>query len=170
MGHPIRGYRAGAREGGYTYLVLLFVIAIMGVAVAGIGTAWTTLRQREKEVELLFIGGQFRNAIQRYCSSSPAQEADPCPRELSDLLEDRRSLVTQRYLREIYVDPMTGSDGWGVIQAPTGGIIGVYSLSEGKPLKRSDFHSTNATFSEAKTYSDWKFLYDRNPGRPVPAK
>jgi len=38
-------------------------------------------------------------------------------------------------------------------------IIGVYSLSEKKPIKKDKFPEHFAKFSEALTYQDWKFAY-----------
>ncbi len=38
-------------------------------------------------------------------------------------------------------------------------IIGVYSLSEKKPIKKGKFPEHFAKFSEALTYQDWKFVY-----------
>lgn len=38
-------------------------------------------------------------------------------------------------------------------------IIGVYSLSEKKPIKKSQFPEHFAKFSEALTYKDWQFVY-----------
>jgi hypothetical protein len=67
-----------------------------------------------------------------YFQRSPGT-AKRYPARLGDLLEDRRFLSRQRYLRRIYVDPMTGKAEWGLVQAPQGGVMGVYSLAEGKP-------------------------------------
>ncbi|QOJ22403.1 MAG: hypothetical protein HRU78_01045 [Gammaproteobacteria bacterium] len=38
-------------------------------------------------------------------------------------------------------------------------IVGVYSLSEKKPIKKDKFPEQFAKFSEAVTYRDWKFVY-----------
>jgi type II secretory pathway pseudopilin PulG len=38
-------------------------------------------------------------------------------------------------------------------------IIGVYSLSEKKPIKKNNFPEHIAKFSEALTYQDWQFVY-----------
>ena len=38
-------------------------------------------------------------------------------------------------------------------------IIGVYSLSEKKPIKKDQFPEHYAKFSEALTYKDWQFVY-----------
>jgi len=40
-----------------------------------------------------------------------------------------------------------------------GQIIGIYSASKQTPIKKSGFQSPYELFSEAKEYSDWKFIY-----------
>lgn len=54
-------------------------------------------------------------------------------------------------------------------------IIGVYSLSEKKPIKKDQFPEHFAKFSEALTYQDWQFVYkpdSKTPGAAgaTPAK
>ncbi len=65
---------------------------------------------------------------------------------------------TERYLRQLYPDPMTGKE-WGIVKAPTGGILGVYSLSDDKPFKTAGFKARDRAFEGAQKYSDWKFVY-----------
>lgn len=43
-------------------------------------------------------------------------------------------------------------------------IVGVYSLSEKKPIKKDKFPEQFAKFSEAATYRDWKFVYKPGDG------
>lgn len=50
-------------QAGFTYLTILFVMAIAGVILAEVGINWTQDSQREKERQLLFVGNQFRQAI-----------------------------------------------------------------------------------------------------------
>ena len=115
-------------------------------------------RQREKERELLFVGNQFRLAIANYYGKSPGT-VQKYPETLDNLLEDKRYLTVQRHLRKVFVDPMTNSHNWGLVPAPSGGIMGVHSLSEKHPIKTSGFATDNSLFRNAKKYSDWKFVY-----------
>ena len=85
------------------------------------------------------------------------------PRTLDDLLKDPRQPSTQRYLRKLYPDPMTGKSEWGFVKGPDGGIGGVYSLSEDKPLKVAGFKLRDASLEGAQKYSDWKFTYSPAP-------
>jgi type II secretory pathway pseudopilin PulG len=146
------------KQSGFTYMAILFVIAIAGVLLAATGINWSQASQREKERELLFVGNQFRQAIALYYERSPGTVRH-YPPTLNDLLKDGRQLGTQRYLRKIYMDPMTRKAEWGTVAAPEGGIMGVYSLSDAAPLKRADFEYANRTFEGATKYSGWIFEY-----------
>lgn len=149
------------RQSGFTYLAALFLIAITGLVLASIGMVWSTLSQRDKERDLLFIGDQFREAIGQYYEHTPGT-LKKYPPSLADLLKDDRHFFTQRYLRRIYRDPITRVREWGVVQAPEGGIMGVYSLSEERPIKMSGFSDVNNDFEGGQHYSEWKFVY-RSP-------
>jgi hypothetical protein len=133
-------------------------MAIMGAGLAGVAQFWHVQAQREKEVELLFIGNQFRRSIGAYYERSPGAFRQ-FPKELSDLLKDPRFPDVQRHLRKVYVDPMTGKPEWALMRGPDGGIIGVHSLSGEKPLKVAGFVGMNVQFADASAYRDWKFAY-----------
>ena len=143
------------RARGFTYLTVLFVVAVLMAGLALVGEMWETAARREREAELLFVGNQYRKAIQLYVLAGKAQY----PRTLDDLLKDPRQPSTQRYLRKLYPDPMTGKSEWGLVKGPDGGIGGVYSLSEDKPLKVAGFKLRDASLEGAQKYSDWKFNF-----------
>jgi len=149
--------RAGA-QGGYTYLLLLFFVAASSIALAISGEWWYRDAIREKERELLFVGEQFAAAIGRYYESSPSA-AKQLPRNLEDLLHDRRHAAVRRHLRRIYVDPLTGRREWGLVRNPGGAIIGVHSLSSGRPLRRAGFTPGREDFAAAGDYTRWRFVY-----------
>ena len=153
-----------ARSAGFTYMALLFAIAIMGVALAATGTVWYQASQREKEQELLFIGNQFRQAVGLYYVRTPGG-AKRYPQRLEDLLVDLRGQGVQRYLRKIYRDPITKEAKWGIVQAPEGGIMGVYSLSQETPLKTSSFRQVDKAFDGKSKYAEWQFIY--RPSTPA---
>lgn len=145
------------RARGFTYIGVLILVAVMGMALAATGQVWYTLQQREKEAELLFIGHQFQLALDQYAKHSSGQ-FKRYPMELEDLLKDPRQPGVQRYLRQIYLDPMTGSAEWGLITEPDGQILGVHSLSDGEPLKKSNFGLADRQFEGKVKYSDWVFM------------
>ncbi len=146
------------KQSGFTYLAILFAVAISGVILAVTGVNWSQAAQREKEQELLFVGNQFRQAIALYYEKSPGT-VKRYPRTLSDLLKDERQLSVQRYLRKIYLDPMTRKTDWGIVAAPDGGVMGVYSLSDATPLKTANFEYADRAFEGATKYTDWMFAY-----------
>jgi len=138
---------------------MLLAVTVVGVGLAATGAVWSQSRQREKEQELLFIGDQFRQAIALYYERTPGS-VKLYPEKLEDLLEDKRYPNPQRYLRKIYVDPMTAKREWGLVAAPGGRIMGVYSLSNATPLKVTGFARKNRTLEGATTYYEWRFLYE----------
>lgn len=143
------------RSAGYTYMTILFLVAIMSAGLGFVGEMWATTAQREREAELLYVGNQYRKAIERYYQNGPRQ----FPRELAHLLQDSRKPNTERYLRRLYPDPLTGNPEWGLIKAPDGGIMGVHSLSNETPLKTDNFKLRDKEFMGAAKYSDWKFVF-----------
>ena len=156
------------RRNGFTYLAVLFIIAIMGGGLALAGEVWQTTAARAKEAELLYVGNQYRKAIERYYLNGPGLY----PRNLADLVKDPRKPDTVRYLRRLYPDPVTGKDEWGILKAPDGGIMGVYSQSNAPPLKQEGFRPRDQTFKGAPTYLEWRFLYEPSmatAAKPLPA-
>ena len=155
---------------GFTFLILLAIIAIMGIGLLEVNEIWSTTVQREKEQELLFIGHQFRQALEQYNQNSPkGVQVQKYPGALEDLLIDPRYPEARRYLRKIYIDPMTGKDEWGLQKYPDGGIYGVYSLSKDEPIKHDNFDLVDAGLKNAKQYSSWIFAYSPQLGASSPA-
>ena len=151
------------KQKGFTYLGLLIIVAVMGAGLAAFGEIYSHAAQREKERELLFVGEQFRAAIESYHRKSPG--ASSYPKKLEDLVEDKRFPMPQRHLRKVFVDPVTGKAEWGLVEAPGGaGIMGVHSLSEEKPIKSANFGTKQQEFETAESYKAWRFVY--SPAAP----
>jgi type II secretory pathway pseudopilin PulG len=136
---------------------MLVIIAIMGAALASTGSVWRQIQQREKEQELLFVGLQYRRAIARYYERSPGVKS--YPPTLDALLHDERLPGLARHLRRPYRDPMTRAGIWGLVPAPTGGIMGVYSLAAETPIRRSNYPSELGWLGGKPSYADWQFIY-----------
>lgn len=153
MGVPSRCSRNG-----YTYLGLLLLIALSSMALAGAGSLWRFETRRAREQELLRVGSEFRDAIGMYYERTPGV-VKKYPPTLEALLKDERYTTTQRYLRRIYPDPLTGRQAWGILEAPGGGIMGVYSLSSEVPIKVANFRPKDKTFAGKKDYGSWIFAY-----------
>ncbi len=121
--------RKQVRQRGFTYLWLLFAIALAGAALAAIGERVSVAVQREKEAELMFRGQAIERAIASYWAATPAA-VGALPHSLNDLVEDRRGVATVRHLRRVYPDPFTGLADWALITTQDGaGIRGVHSRS-----------------------------------------
>ncbi len=149
-----------AAERGFTYLALLFTVAIMGVLLAAGSQVWQQAAQREKERELLFVGNQFRQAVGLFYQHTPPPGAVKVyPLRLEDLLLDPRYPEKQRYLRKIYRDPMTGEANWGLVPAVGGGFMGVVSLAQDETLKKSNFSLADQAFEGSLSYAEWRFVY-----------
>lgn len=159
--------RQYGRADGFTYFGLLAIVAIMSVMLVTAGEVWQMTKKREKEQELLFIGNQFRQAINGYYEHTTGQERR-YPLNLENLLKDPRHPSTQRYLRKIYRDPVSGSEKWGLIKGPDGEIYGVHSLSEEEPIKKGNFSLADRNFEGKTKYADWVFMHvpDQHPAGP----
>jgi type II secretory pathway pseudopilin PulG len=149
------GSRGGAPAGqrGFTYFGILFTVALMGIGLAAVGELYSTAERREREQQLLFVGDQYASALKRYRAAN-----NKYPQSLEELLGDPGQLPVRRYLRRIYVDPITNSTDWGLEKSDDGRIVGVYSRSEQEPLKVANFPQRFKAFEEQKRYADWKFL------------
>src|ERR1700680_2086784 len=99
MAHPSSAGRCMRRSGsaGFTYIGLLVAVVILGIGLSAVGTVWRTQAQREREQELLFIGGAYRAAIASYYAAGAHQ----FPQNLSDLLEDKRFPEPRHHLRRL---------------------------------------------------------------------
>jgi hypothetical protein len=140
---------------GFTYIGLLIFIAVTGIGLSVTGMSWQYQIRAEKEKQLLFVGEEFRNAINSYYASTPGP-AKVYPATLNDLLLDKRMPNIKRHLRKIYLDPITGKADWGLV-IQQGCIVGIYSRSGLPPYKQKGFNLIEAEFAGAKSYQEWVF-------------
>ena len=167
------GKHAMRRDHGFTYLGLLFAVALSAGALAVAASLWSTEAKRDRETELLFVGHQMRVAIGDYRDEAPAGQSHVFPRSLDDLVDDKRWPTRRRHLRKVFTDPMTGKAEWGIVQGPGGSVMGVFSQSEAAPLKRGGFAARDSDFADAASYRDWQFVYTppaASPGAPPARK
>jgi len=150
------GKRRPGGQAGFTFIGLLFMVALAGIAIAGTGILWHMEGRREKELELLFIGEEYRNAIGNYHDKSPG-EAKLYPEKLEDLLQDKRFPTPLHHLRRLYPDPMTGQADWTLIRHQER-ITGIASRSLDKPIKIAGFLPVQEDFASTGHYADWRFL------------
>ena len=156
MACRMRSGERGGYEGGFTYIGLLVLIALIGFMLSVAGQVAATTAQREREKQLLFIGHAYRDAIRHYVVQNGHY-----PASLADLVESpTASGQPAHYLRRLYPDPMAQSADWLLIPAPGAGIMGVASSSKRAPIKRSGFDDADFGFGDAETYGDWTFIFD----------
>ncbi len=154
-----RGQRL--RATGFTYLVLLWWVAISALMLAALGQQWQLESRRQREIEFVFRAEQIQAALAAYrCATADGQPS--APRHLQQLVHDARGEAPRHHLRRLWPDPITGKD-WGLLrQLPDDGIRGVYSLASGAPLRAPP---------GVDTYAEWRFDAQAEytcPGQRVP--
>lgn len=152
------GTSIGYVEGGFTYLGLMIMVAILALATSATLTMGSFVQRREAEQRLLEVGATYRQAIASYLLSSSPAEPRRYPGSLADLLKDPRFPGVRRHLRQLYPDPITGKAEWGLVQAPGGGIMGIHSISDAQPIKVAEFEADNQMFEGKLHYSEWVFV------------
>ncbi len=167
---------------GATLMIVLVLVVIVGLSAGIAGSTWKTVMQRAREEQLLWVGEQYRRAIESYVShrgvtgqaggggiqSIRLGQSDEeknraaaflgYPNSLEDLLKDPRSLQTVRHIRRLYKDPMTGED-FELVLAPGNRIKGVRSTSKEEPFKKDGFPAEYDNFKDADSYQKWEFVY-----------
>jgi type II secretory pathway pseudopilin PulG len=143
---------------GFSYIALLIALAIISLTATATLQVGALVERRGAEEELLAIGSEFRAAMLSYANATIPGQAR-YPRTLQDLVKDNRFPNPRRHLRKVYIDPMTGNPEWGTLASFDGrGIVAVFSLSDGKPIKVANFDKGMEAFANAGTYRDWLFL------------
>jgi type II secretory pathway pseudopilin PulG len=141
-------------------------IVILGILLSTAGRVWSFSEQRDKEAQLLWVGHAYRDAIASYYV-----HGGQFPQSLEQLLQDDRSPVPLRHLRQLYPDPMTGAADWTLISDPMSQrIMGVASSSKATPIKRKGFELIDLGFADTDCYCAWQFVYwPRRFGVPLPS-
>lgn len=97
-------------ERGYTMVMLIVVITVLNIVVAAALPLWSTAMKREREEELVFRGLQYAEAIRIF-----QRRFGRLPVRLEELIE-----VEPRSIRQLWTDPMSGKNDWGLIINPGG--------------------------------------------------
>lgn len=158
MGSTMRAGKQArpSRQAGFGYLSVLMLVLAVATGLSAVAQPWSMQKQRDDEAELLFIGTQFQRALASYYLSGTAPAY---PKTMDALLKDDRVSFTRRHLRRLYADPITGGTEWGIVKSPDGGIMGVYSLSERRPIKQDGFDAELGDMAGKSSYQDWKFVF-----------
>jgi general secretion pathway protein G len=155
----------GHRDGGYTFIEIAIVSAIIAILASVVMPLARVTMQREREMELRRDLREMRTAIDKFKDAADqnkiAQEAlakdgDNYPATLQVLVDgvavaNDTTGKRLRFLRRIPIDPITKTSEWGkrssrdeAISKTWGGqnVFDVYSTSEGRAL-------------DGTKYSDW---------------
>lgn len=146
-----------SNERGYTLIELIVVTTIILILASAVQPLAKVTIQRQKETELRRALRDMRDAIDKFKDAADAQmipstelkpNSEGYPPDLQTLV-DGVSVANDatgrklKFLRRIPIDPMTGSDEWGLRSYQDkpdatrwGGqnVYDVYSLSEGTAL------------------------------------
>ncbi len=151
-------------ERGFTYLALMFSIALIGLTLTAAAKPWKTVVQREREADLLAYGVEIQQAIGAYSARMKQGRVMPgevYPHSLEELTRQPNPL-----LRKVYVDPISKSP-FEVVRAPTGGIMGVRSRSLARPIRQHEFPAAVRHFDGVAKYQDWIFQHPNASGSTV---
>ena len=148
-------------EAGFSYLMVMMVVTLMGLLMTVAAKQWKTMVQRELEMDLLGKGMEIQAAIALYSASAKAGRVtlgEIYPQTLAELTRPPKP-----FLRKVYLDPV-GHGEWEFVRAPTGGIMGVRSKSKLRPIKQTNFPLAVRHFQGKPTHYDWVFQYP-NPSQ-----
>jgi type II secretory pathway pseudopilin PulG len=93
-------------EEGFVLLAVLFLVALILITLAVAAPKIVQSIQRDKELELVHRGEQYKRAIKLYYKKFGAY-----PSSVDQLVNTNQI----RFLRKRYIDPMTGKDDWKLI-------------------------------------------------------
>jgi general secretion pathway protein G len=157
-----RSRNAHGAAGGYTFIELLIVVTIILILASAVQPLAKVAITRQKEAELRRVLREMRTAIDKYKDAADAQMIPPTELKVGaegypptlDTLVEGVSVVNDatgrklKFLRRIPIDPMTGSDEWGLRAyqdkpdtSSWGGqnVFDVYSKSGGTALDGSKY-------------------------------
>jgi len=95
--------RIKLNERGFTLAGALTIIAILAIFWVLTLPLWQRVKQRDNEEELIFRGTEYTEAIARYHQKFGTYPPDP------------ETLLKLKYIRKLYLDPMTKSGKWKVL-------------------------------------------------------
>lgn len=176
-----------ANQNGFTYILALTIVMIMGIMLGMVGQSWKTFKQRELEEEMIFRGDQVAELIYQkiLCNTNPNTGANinsflwqnnyPKGTVLDGLVEGvedgcfnppkRRKF---RLRASAALDPMTNKQ-WLIVK-PVGDatrFAGVMSGSKEEPLRKSFKEIYDSKLlDDKKQYSDWEFRWELKQFQP----
>ncbi|MEY4765322.1 MAG: hypothetical protein RI907_1995 [Pseudomonadota bacterium] len=151
-------------QGGFTYFMLLWWVALSGVMLVALSQNWRFERRREREIDMVARAQEIQSALASYHRRVVGGQPAAWPVALEDLVADRRGPVVVHHLRRLWTDPLTGRADWGLIREgeasgrpAEGGIHGVFSRASGVPIRAPQgIHA----------YVEWRFEASTEPNGP----
>lgn len=142
---------------GFTYTMLLAIMAATSILAGVTASITSSYIQRDLERELIFRGLQYQQAIESFYNAAVPRTY---PRSLEDLIKDPR-FIYKVHLKRLYQDPFGEKDNndWQVLKNEEGGIIGVASRSSKSAFKSSGFPRGVTQVDGNSTYQSWQFTY-----------
>jgi type II secretory pathway pseudopilin PulG len=128
------------RESGYALLFIFLTMAIVGITLYAAMPRVAFEAQRDQEELLIDRGEQYKRAIQLYYRKFKKYPVK---------MEDLENSNGQRFLRNTYVDPMTGKSEWRLIHVGPGGVL-TDSLTQKKTQTTQNQSSVNNFITELK--------------------
>ncbi len=156
-------------QGGLVLIALMLMLILVGIGALSAAEIWSTARKREREVELLWVGDQYRRAVESYWKTTPGPRK-VLPSTITQLLNDDRFPNPVHHLRQAYRDPMAEDTDFEPVII-NNALVGVHSTSTAVPMKHAHFPKKYAQFATAEDYSQWKFVFvpPTRPNAPAPA-
>ena len=167
-----------SNQNGFTYILALTVVIIMGIMLGMVGQSWKTIVQRELEEEMIFRGDQVAEIV--YQGSLCKKQIAPLPNmvnqnlwlvnspsgtALDDLINGKEELCSDKTTKKFRLrvsatlDPLTNKQ-WQIVTpvGDTAHFSGVMSDSMEEPFRKSfkDIYDSNVLDNKP-TYSEWQF-------------
>lgn len=125
---------------GFTYLAVLFAIAIAGISLSVTSEIWVKQSSREHKVQVDWIGIQYEDAIASfYYSSLAANGRGAYPHSVDELLEDKRFTPPRRHLRQTYQATLPSGYRVATVRLATGEFNGIEAFDSEDRLVSSHF-------------------------------
>jgi type II secretory pathway pseudopilin PulG len=136
----------------------LMLLVLMSLTASNVLLDTSLQQKRRNEEELLFVGEQYRQAIESYRRNGPTRIRQ-FPTKMEDLVADNRFPQPRRHLRKLFKDPTNPKGEWVLIKVGNA-IVGVHSQSTDEPYKKAGFTDTQRDFASANSYAGWLFKVD----------
>lgn len=150
----LKFYYRKTEQQGYSYLWFLFILVFISIFFSNNLIVYSTIKKKNNEEELFRIATMYCKALNEYYTNSPTGIM-VYPDAFVNLLRDPRYTKDVRYLRTLFLDPITNKE-FIYIRNNQQEIVGFHSVSENKILRKSipkEFYY----LSSAEKYSDLRF-------------